>query len=123
MKRTPLKRKTPMRRTRLQQKPPRKRSSAEGGDEVYLDWIRSLPCCVCGVRTSSHAHHSTGAGMALKAPDREAMPLCPRCHRDFHDGKGFSDGWRREQRALWQELQVERCQRLYSTISDLPQSS
>lgn len=111
----------------MKQHRPRQRSVAEGGDEAYLDWIRSLPCCSCGRASSefqpTHPHHSTGAGMAMKAPDREALPLCARCHRDFHDGNGFCDGWNRAQRHLFQALAVERCQRAYSTISDLPISS
>lgn len=104
----------------MKQHAPRKRSAAEGGDETYLGWIRSLPCCVCQAPAPNHPHHSTGAGMALKAPDREAMPLCHRCHRDFHDGRGWAEYMGKRDRRVWQEVQVERCQYVYSTIGDLP---
>ena len=116
MKRTPLKRKTPMRRTAMKRGPTKVRSAKEGGDPVYLDWIRSLDCCGCNTKPPCHPHHSTGAGMGLKSSDREAMPLCWRCHRDFHDGKGVFDGWGRDARRVWQELQVERALYLYGRL-------
>lgn len=102
-------RKTPMKRTSS-----RKRTKDEGGDEDYLDWIRSLDCCMCGAKGPSHPHHSTGAGMGLKSSDREAMPLCWRCHRHFHDNTGPFDGWHRAARRVWQELQVERCLSIFA---------
>lgn len=108
MKRTPLTRKTPMKRSRPEFKSPHKRTPEQGGDEEYLRWIRKLPCCVtgCAATGSSHAHHSTGAGMALKAHDRETMPLCATHHRQFHDGRGYFLDWGRAQRRSWQAAQV-----------------
>lgn len=90
------------------------RTPEEGGDPEYLAFIRELPCCApsvaeCQSPAPQHPHHSTGAGMGLKAKDRETMPLCWRHHRAFHEGKGPFDGWSRDERRLWQEQQVERC--------------
>ena len=100
MKRTPLSRKTPMRRAA------KTRPSSHGGDLVYLARVRSLPCCVCRAPPPSHAHHETGWGMGLKAPDRRAFPLCAKDHRDFHDGKGRFDGWTANERRVWQEEEI-----------------
>ena len=58
-------------------------------DEPYLDYIRTLPCVVCG-RPAEAAHLSTGnrfyghhgRGTAQRAADRWAMPLCPYHHRN-----------------------------------------
>jgi hypothetical protein len=109
-----LKRKTPLTRTAMpRNKSPHKRTPEQGGDELYLRWIRSLPCCVCGHRPPSDAHHSTGAGMGLKAPDREAMPLCRPHHQQFHELRGPFDGWSHSHKKLWQEQQVERCVALF----------
>lgn len=126
MKRTPLTRKTPMKRSRFVKRPLPKRAPERGGDVDYLAWIRMLPCARCGVNGISHAHHSTGAGMGLKSDDRDAMPLCsphvdgrmtkPGCHREFHDNRGLFDGWTREDRRIWQELQVARCQALHRLL-------
>ncbi len=59
--------------------------------ERYLRFVRSLPCCCCGGPADS-AHHVIGiwqlGGMALKAPDSFAMPVCDgpgdTCHRRIH---------------------------------------
>lgn len=67
-----------------------------------LAFVRSLPCASCGRHPPSEAHHPTGAGLALKADDAEAFPLCSRCHRDFHDLRGKFRDWDKAARRLWQ---------------------
>ena len=56
-----------------------------GMSDEHLDLVRQLPCCVCGARPRSEAHHlkaGTGErGMGLRSTDRWAVPLC----RDDHD--------------------------------------
>lgn len=61
-------------------------------DPKYLAYIRTLPCCVCGVRMGIVAHHESilGKGVGLKCSDYETLPLCRDCHHDRHF-KGF--GW------------------------------
>jgi hypothetical protein len=52
-------------------------------DPDYLAWIRTRPCCVCGEDTTVEAHHPRiGVGMAQKASDKWALPLCGRHHRE-----------------------------------------
>lgn len=60
----------------------------------HLDWIRTLPCCVPGCRSTSpvQAHHVRSAatsGTALKPSDLAAIPCCADHHREGHD-----TGWR-----------------------------
>lgn len=58
----------------------------------YLDFIRSLPCCVTGRYGVEAAHLSFampryghyGRGRGTKAGDRWALPLCPEEHRRQH---------------------------------------
>lgn len=114
MKRTALLRKTALRRSRFTARARVTKQQLREGDRVYLHWVASLPCCSCGARPPSHAHHSTGGGMGMKAHDRETMPLCHKCHRDFHDGNGKFDGWNRAQRRLFQDLAVEQTLRLWA---------
>ena len=73
--------------TELRQREPREKS------KKYLDYIRSLPCCICGgidteaahIRTSSLAHEKTHTGMGEKPSDIWVLPLCNRHHRAQHD--------------------------------------
>lgn len=52
---------------------------------AYLDWVRSLPCCGCGIQGRLHAHHSIAdRHSSAKHSDLAAMPLCPDCHRELH---------------------------------------
>lgn len=54
----------------------------------YLDFVRSLPCSLCGA-PADHAHHIIGiggmGGMGTTASDYTAMPMCAGCHRSMHD--------------------------------------
>jgi hypothetical protein len=77
-----------------------------GEDARYLEWVRTLPCCRCARPPRSHPHHKTVPGIARKAHDHDAMPLCPLCHHDFHALCGPFKGWTRDQLRLWQELHV-----------------
>lgn len=62
------------------QRQPRKRS------EARLDEVRDQPCIICGDPTTVEAHHPRVGvvGMARKADDDKAVPLCGRHHRELH---------------------------------------
>jgi hypothetical protein len=71
-------------------------------DENYLDYIRSLRCCICGDDTSVEAAHlrvgsvndgKQPAGMAQKSSDRWALPLCGRHHREQHATGNEMEFW------------------------------
>ena len=62
-------------------------------DAAYLDFIRSLPCIICGDNTSTEAAHIRFAdrraakrptGMGEKPDDVWTLPLCGRHHREQH---------------------------------------
>ncbi len=66
--------------------PPRKR---EGDSRDHLDFIKSLPCLVCGSRHNVDPHHLLKAddlpkGMGRRNLDRYAIPLCRRDHDALH---------------------------------------
>lgn len=46
--------------------------------------------------------------MGLKSHDHLAMPLCPRCHRDFHDARGAFRDWDKTRRREWQAEQSKK---------------
>jgi hypothetical protein len=70
----------------LRQKEPRVR------DEKHLNYVRSLPCCICGrrdvdaahIRTASLEHGKRGLGMQEKASDCWIVPLCRFHHSEQH---------------------------------------
>jgi hypothetical protein len=72
--------------TELRQRMPREK------DNKHLDYIRSLPCCICGgidteaahVRTASLENGKPHTGMGEKPSDKWAVPLCNRHHREQH---------------------------------------
>lgn len=59
----------------------------------HLDFLRGLPCCVCGDPTSTEAAHLRFAAEPIKRQvgkgerpdDWWCVPLCGRCHRRQHD--------------------------------------
>ena len=65
-------------------------------ESKWLSRIASLGCALCHIQGRGHQepeiHHiRTGQGMAERASDFLAIPLCPACHR--HDkGAVHGDG-------------------------------
>ena len=52
----------------------------------YLEWVRTLPCVVCG--SWSQAHHLKGhghGGTGKKVSDLWVMPLCAEHHAELHN--------------------------------------
>ena len=49
----------------------------------YLEYIRTLPCCVCG-RSGVAAHHADTGGMGIKCNDTRTVPLCHKHHMECH---------------------------------------
>lgn len=117
MKRTPLIRRTPMKRRKrldgvprgIERKPPRE-SKRRPRDPAYLAAVRRLPCrlasdgkCLGAVQ----AHHAgVKPGMGIKAPDDTAIPLCMWHHGAFHGASGFFRDMRAGDRRRWQEQQI-----------------
>ena len=80
----------------LMQRQPRKKENG------HLDFIRGLPCCVCGDNTSTEAAHVRMAepkagkryvGKGEKADDRWTVPICSKHHRIQHDEVGETLFW------------------------------
>jgi len=124
MKRSPLKRKTPLAhgapiktrkplsRTKpasVKHKPARRQrvSDKRWRSPEYLAWVRTLPCCHCG-GPGGDAHHVIGlhwglSGGGLTAPDNYAMPACRVCHQAIHQSpelQRWQPGWLRHVLAL-----------------------
>jgi hypothetical protein len=62
-------------------------------NKLHLDFVRGLPCCVCGNNIQTEAAHvkmscgwadKRGVGLGEKTDDAFAISLCSQCHRDQH---------------------------------------
>lgn len=117
MKRTVLKRRTPLvakhtlkrgpfTQTRVKHRRPR-----EGSDPAYLARVRQMPCCAARLSscegTAVDAHHAgPRPGVAMKAHDRTAVPLCRHHHQRFHDAAHPFRRWSKAMRREWQDEQI-----------------
>jgi hypothetical protein len=66
-------------------------------DTKYMAWVRDQHCCCvlgCGL-AAKEAHHHGPRGMGQKTHDQLVLPMCARCHREFHD-TGTVNGMTRE---------------------------
>lgn len=107
-----------MRRARFNRSTPTRQALDRrrvGRDTRYLRLVRRLPCVVVGIATMAgmpctgptHAHHAgRRPGVALKAPDDTAIPLCHHHHAEWHDLRGYFLGWTKTQRRQWSDEQI-----------------
>lgn len=78
----------------MRQRQPREKNKA------HCDFIRSLPCLLCGDSTSTECAHIRMAdrsiakpnGFAVRPDDRFTVPLCGAHHRSQHES-GERDWW------------------------------
>lgn len=74
LKRTPLRKKNPERRKRLE--------AEQYGEEYADEWVRGHPCMICGEPSvAAHAAKTRGAG----GKKRHLVRLCPDHEDDFHE--------------------------------------
>lgn len=68
-------------------------------DKKFLNFLRGLPCCVCGKPPRSQAAHVRlgGRGGMGQKPLFSAVPLCATCHNiqhnQSHESIAKSDWW------------------------------
>ena len=49
-------------------------------DKVYLKFLNTLPCLICG-KKGSEAAHTEYCGLGIKGSDLSSISLCADCHR------------------------------------------
>lgn len=55
------------------------------GSKERVEFVKSLPCLVCGCSPSENAHvGKEGAGAGRKANADQIAALCSRCHAELH---------------------------------------
>lgn len=100
MKRSPMKRRTPLRSRRglvvasagrQTRKPINSRNSARQrrsfarayGSKARVEWLKAEPCAISG-RTPCDVVHAIGGGMGRKSDARFTLPLHRDLHRELH---------------------------------------
>lgn len=69
---------------------------------AYLDYIRALPCCVCGAPPFSDPSHHGRHATSRKPDDFTCVPMCREHHGHFHQ-HGVLPGRTREQTDIFVE--------------------
>lgn len=95
LKRSPIKRKKPLRKVSAKRKAHRASKAGQDG-LAYMQAVKSLPCAVCGASPPSDVHHVIHDRYgSRKASDFETIPLCKAHHQNgpdaIHNGK---ETWR-----------------------------
>lgn len=119
MKRTPLRRKTPLRRRSLKNSYRRR-----ARDLDHMSDVRRLPCAVrtCQFRTFGdsdvmmpqptrcegrvQADHAGERAYGKKAPDDTTIPMCRKHHEERTDYKGAFKNWKAEQMRAWLDMVI-----------------
>lgn len=94
----------------------------EGNDKKHLDFIRSLPCCVCMSHGPSDPHHlkggpASGPGercMFRRSTDQWAVPVCRVHHEVVQPVHGQSE------RSLFRELGIHDVYGMASALFKAP---
>jgi hypothetical protein len=111
----------PLRRKRWMRRQLPRRLSRASSDPAYLAWVRTLPClgdkiaqALC--RQPIHAHHAgRRPGIAMKADDSTAIPLCELHHADWHNAGGIFRGLSKFERFAWAIQAIAETQRAWGS--------
>lgn len=102
MKRTPLARKSPIKRGgRVKPINKARRTSAFARayrSKAYVRHVKAMPCYACGVAGETDAAHGETGGMGYKAGWETLLPLCRRCHTKQHQSGWLAIGMTGESR-------------------------
>lgn len=138
MKRTALKRKTPIARGAPMQRRPMRRKrgstsySRRDRDMPRMGWCKTLPCLLSRpsapfielwhgpsdldpCRGPVEAHHAGEHAGWQKPPDDTVLPLCDHHHDDLTDRRGVFAGWPKLSLKAWELAAVAHCQALYAS--------
>ena len=121
MKRTPLRRSTPLKAKKPMRQVSAKKAAYRASEEgqaalEHMRRVKALPCAVCGQPPPSDAHHVIHDRFGTrKASDFDTIPLCKAHHQDgplaIHNGK---ERWREaygpDHKYLeWTKKMLQRC--------------
>lgn len=81
-------------------------------EKQHLERLSQMPCALCGAH-GVHVHHILeGRIKGRKSGHMTAIPLCPSCHMDSHNGI-------HGRRAMWDVMKKTELELLAETIEKL----
>ena len=102
MKRTPLARKSSLKRGGRVKPINAKRRTSEFArayhSKAYVRHVKAMPCYACGQAGETDAAHGETGGMGYKAGWETLLPLCRRCHTKQHQSGWLAIGMTEESR-------------------------
>lgn len=129
MKRSPLRRKTSLKRKPMRRKLRSTKYSRRERDFDRMAWCKTLPCAVVKLDVLEgpagrlgrmllcdgpvEAHHAGEHGVGQKAPDDTVVPLCVLHHKELTDRRGCFAGWPPHALKEWELALIERYQGYY----------
>lgn len=79
-------------------------------DKAYIEWIKSLRCCVTGKPDPDphHCNESGCGGMGSKSSDRRTIPLSHALHAELHQhgSQTFSSKYELDYEVIIKELNM-----------------
>jgi len=55
-------------------------------NRAYRKFVAGFPCCACGQNWWIDPAHTGPRGRGQKASDLDCIPLCRKCHEQYHQG-------------------------------------
>ncbi len=55
-------------------------------NRLYRKFVSQFPCCACGQNWWIDPAHTGPRGRGQKASDLDVIPLCRKCHDEYHKG-------------------------------------
>lgn len=120
MKRTPLIRKTPMRRRARMAAGAKSAYRLRPRDFAYMAWVRRQPCCardLGGCSGRVEADHAGSRGLGRKADDDTCIPLCHAHHVQRGSFSGPFRTWDQVQMRGWLTSMVDVHQTRFRTTT------
>lgn len=121
-----LKRRTPLKRSRMRRNTRRSSYSRRERDREYMKWVKCQPCAIAeepehrcdGPVEADHAGEIGTRALGRKAPDDTCIPLCTKAHMERQRWRGFFSGWGVIRVREWTEAVIARLRKQY--LATLP---
>lgn len=128
MKRSALKRTSPLRRRTRLRPIGKTKYRRRTRDTDFMLYVLAQPCVLAGIDGAgkcwgrTQADHAGARGLGVKAPDNTCIPLCTKHHGNRTDYTGYFKGWQGAAMRQWCDRMIHLTQNLYDKFRELRQT-